>query len=105
MSHVKDVPLLVAEGLGGASDAGVAGVRTLGGVPDPRKPRGVRHRIGAVLAVTVFAVLAGTCNFRVAGDWAADLPQELLAFGRVPPSRADRALPRAQRAHDPSDSA
>jgi predicted transposase YbfD/YdcC len=52
----------------------------LGRVPDPRKPRGVRHRIGSVLAVTVFAVLAGARNFREAGDRAADLPQELLAL-------------------------
>jgi predicted transposase YbfD/YdcC len=49
-------------------------------VPDPRKPRGVRHRVGSVLAVTVFAALAGARNFREAGDRAADLPQELLAL-------------------------
>lgn len=55
-------------------------VEMLGRVPDPRKPRGVRHRVGSVLAVTVFAVLAGACNFREAGDRAADLPQELLAL-------------------------
>jgi predicted transposase YbfD/YdcC len=55
-------------------------VEMLGGVADPRKPRGVRHRIGAVLAVTVFAVLAGARNFREAGDRVADLPQELLAL-------------------------
>jgi hypothetical protein len=55
-------------------------VEMLGGVADPRTPRGVRHRIGGVLAVTVFAVLAGARNFREAGDRAADLPRELLAL-------------------------
>ena len=52
----------------------VTGVRALvamlGEVADPRKPRGVRHRIGAVLAVTVFAALAGAGSFRQAGDTA-----------------------------------
>jgi predicted transposase YbfD/YdcC len=59
----------------------------LGTIADPRKPRGLRHQIGAVLAVTVFAVLAGARNFREAGDRAADLPQELLELAGC---RADR---------------
>lgn len=53
-------------------------VAMLGEVADPRHPRGVRHGIGTVLAVTVFAALAGARNFRECGDRAADLPQELL---------------------------
>jgi predicted transposase YbfD/YdcC len=48
-------------------------------VPDPRKPRGVRHRLASVLTVMVFAALAGARNFREAGDRAADLPPLLLA--------------------------
>jgi hypothetical protein len=55
-------------------DAGMAGVRALvemlGRVADPCKARGVRHQLGAVLAVTVFAVLAGARNFWEAGDRA-----------------------------------
>lgn len=47
-------------------------------VADPRKPRGIRHRLAAVLTVMVFAVLAGARNFREAGDRAADLPPLLL---------------------------
>ncbi|MQY40479.1 hypothetical protein SRB17_85120 [Streptomyces sp. RB17] len=31
----------------------------LAGVPDPRDPRGVRHRLAVVLALTACAVLAG----------------------------------------------
>lgn len=56
-------------------------------VADPRKPRGVRHRIGAVLTVMVLAVLAGARNFREAGDRAADLPEVLL---RAAGARRDR---------------
>ena len=45
---------------------------------DPRKARGVRHRLAAVLTVAVFAVLAGAGNFRQVGDQVRDLPQVLL---------------------------
>src|SRR5947199_5015320 len=64
------------------ADLGLADVAELHAlfaqVPDPRQPRGVRHQIGAVLTVMVFAVLAGARNFREAGDRAADLPALLL---------------------------
>ena len=66
----------------GQPDAGAAGLRSLvdmlNGVADPRKPRGVRHQIGAVLAVMVLAALAGGRNFRELADRAAELPPELL---------------------------
>jgi predicted transposase YbfD/YdcC len=65
-----------------AADLGLADVTELhtlfAQVPDPRQPRGVRHQIGSVLTVMVFAVLAGARNFREAGDRAADLPAPLL---------------------------
>jgi len=68
--------------LPGAADvAELAGLS--GRVSDPRKPRGVRHRIAAVLTVTVFAVLAGARNYRLIGDAVADLPEELLALAAV----------------------
>jgi hypothetical protein len=47
-------------------------------VTDPRRPRGVGHRLATVLTVAVFAVLAGARNFREVGDRAADLPRLLL---------------------------
>jgi len=82
--HVQDSCSSIAGEFGASWDVGVAAVgrlvEMLSRVPDPRKPRGVRHRIGSVLAVTVFAALAGAGNFREAGDRAADLPQELLAL-------------------------
>jgi predicted transposase YbfD/YdcC len=68
----------------GQTDAGVAGIHALvdmlGGVADPRQARGVRHTMGAVLAVMVLAVLAGARNFREIADRAADLPPELLVL-------------------------
>jgi hypothetical protein len=56
----------------------------LGGITDPRDPPGARYRIGAVLTVMVFAVLAGARNFREIADRACDLPQELLAVAGCP---------------------
>ncbi len=76
---------------GGPGDPGAAGVgwlvEMLGQIADPRDVRGIRHRIGSVLAVMVFAVLTGARNFRQVGDRAADLPQDLL---RLAGSRQDR---------------
>ncbi|WP_190822598.1 transposase family protein [Saccharopolyspora pogona] len=69
-------PLLEA----GLSAVGLL-VELLAGVPDPRDPRGVRHTIGAVLSVMVFAVLAGARNFREIADQAVDLPVLLAAAG------------------------
>jgi predicted transposase YbfD/YdcC len=46
---------------------------------DPRKRRGRRHALGAVLAVAVAAVLAGARSLAAIGEWAADAPQPVLA--------------------------
>lgn len=80
-------------------DAGVAGVWALvdmlGEVADPRKARGIRHRIATVLTVMVLAALAGAHNFREIADRAADLPPELLALAgcRVHPVTGMRVAP------------
>ncbi|MEV6813764.1 ISAs1 family transposase [Micromonospora sp. NPDC051296] len=50
-----------------------------GQVNDPRKARGVRHRLAAVLTVVTLALLCGARNFRQAADRVAELPQPLLA--------------------------
>jgi hypothetical protein len=57
--------------------AGVLSV--LARVPDPRKPRGVRHRLAAVLGLAVCAVLAGARSYVAIGEWAADADAETLA--------------------------
>ena len=41
-------------------------------VPDPRKPRGVRHRLAAVLGLAVCAVMAGVRSYVAIAEWAAD---------------------------------
>ena len=69
-------------------DPGVAGVARLvallHGVADPRKVQGIRFRVGTVLSVMVFSVLAGAGNFREVGDRAADLPEQLLGLAGCP---------------------
>ncbi|MEW2426187.1 transposase family protein [Streptomyces nigra] len=40
-------------------------------VPKPRDPRGVRHRLAVVLALTACAVLAGATSLLAVGEWIA----------------------------------
>ncbi|WP_234353281.1 transposase family protein [Streptomyces ardesiacus] len=47
-------------------------------VPDPRDPRGVRHPLVTVLALTACAVLAGARSLLAVSEWVADAPAELL---------------------------
>jgi DDE_Tnp_1-associated len=51
----------------------------LAAVTDPRRPRGVRHALASLLAVSVAAVLARARSFTEIGEWAADTSQEVLA--------------------------
>jgi predicted transposase YbfD/YdcC len=66
-----------------ATPAGVAGsgdlLDQLATVADPRKRRGVRHRLVSLLAVAAAAVLAGARSCTAIGEWAADASQEALA--------------------------
>ncbi|GAB7189067.1 ISAs1 family transposase [Kitasatospora sp. Ki12] len=60
-------------------------------VPDPRDPRGVRHALAVVLALTACAVLAGATSLLAVGEWIADVsPQVLERLG----VRPDPVLPR-----------
>ncbi|EWM19117.1 transposase [Kutzneria sp. 744] len=85
----------------GHPDAGVAGVRALAdmldGIADPRKLRGIRHQISAVLTVMVLAVLAGARNFREIADRSAELPSDLLTLAgcRVHPRTGEHVVPSA----------
>jgi predicted transposase YbfD/YdcC len=63
----------------------------LGAVTDPRKSRGVRHRMITVLAAAVCAVLAGARSYAVIAEWAHDLPVSVrlrLGMGRRVPSES-----------------
>jgi predicted transposase YbfD/YdcC len=54
-------------------------VEALQQVPDRRDPRGVVHVLAGVLAVAVAAVLTGARSVAAIGEWAADVPQRVLA--------------------------
>jgi hypothetical protein len=62
----------------------------LAGVVDPRKPRGVRHPLLTVLAISVGGILCGARSFAAIAQWAMELtPEQLQRFGstrRRPPS-------------------
>ncbi|WP_405746439.1 ISAs1 family transposase [Streptomyces canus] len=47
-------------------------------VPDPRKPRGLRHGLVYVLALAACAVLTGATSLLAVSEWAADAPREVL---------------------------
>ncbi|MGW1752464.1 transposase family protein [Streptomyces sp. NPDC002092] len=47
-------------------------------VPDPRDPRGVRHALAFVLALTACAVLAAATSLLAVGEWIADAPPHAL---------------------------
>jgi hypothetical protein len=47
-------------------------VEVLAGVPDPRARRGLRHRLTAVLVLSVCAVLGGMRSFVAIAQWARD---------------------------------
>ncbi|WP_327129799.1 ISAs1 family transposase [Streptomyces sp. NBC_01727] len=64
-------------------------------VPDPRDPRGVRHALAVVLALTACAVLAGATSLLAVGEWIADTPPCVLdRLGvRPDPVMPKRVLP------------
>jgi predicted transposase YbfD/YdcC len=47
-------------------------------VPDPRKRRGIRHSVVAVLAIAAAAVLAGSKSVLAVAEWAAEAPHVVL---------------------------
>jgi predicted transposase YbfD/YdcC len=51
----------------------------LAAVPDPRKPRGVRHQINTILALAVCAVMAGCRSFAAIGEWAMTASEQVLS--------------------------
>jgi hypothetical protein len=76
------ITLLAARSGPQSDDADVAGedlagrelLVALARVPDPRKVRGVRHRLVTVLAAAVCAVLAGVRSYVAIAEWTRDLP-------------------------------
>jgi predicted transposase YbfD/YdcC len=67
----------------------------LAAVPDPRRPRGVRHSLPGLLAVAIAAVVSGARSFAAIGQWVGDADADLLAalgfrYGRRPSESAIR---------------
>jgi hypothetical protein len=67
------------------------------GFSDPRKRRGVRHKIQSVLATAICAVLAGARSFTAMAEWTAEQSRETLKrlgsrFGRPPSERTYRRV-------------
>jgi hypothetical protein len=73
----------------------------LGTVTDPRKARGIRHRLVVLLTVTVCAVAAGARSFVAVAEWVADLPESLtLALGTGERCPSESTIRRAVRGID-----
>jgi predicted transposase YbfD/YdcC len=73
----------------GADGPGLLGV--LARVADPRRRRGVRHRLGVILGLALCAVVAGARSFTAIAEWAADADEQTLGAlgaGRVVPSES-----------------
>lgn len=54
-------------------------------VPDPRKPRGVRHAVATVLTLAQCAVLAGARSLVAISEWAADADRNALSRNGIDP--------------------
>jgi hypothetical protein len=68
---------------------GLLGV--LAGVADPRRRRGVRHRLAVILGLALCAVVAGARSFTAIAEWAADADEQTLdalGAGDVVPSES-----------------
>jgi len=93
-----DVEKLPLDGEGGLFSV-------LGTITDPRKRRGVRHKIQSVLAIAVCATLAGARSFTAIAEWAAEQSREaLLKLGcnrGKPPS--DRTVSRVMHRVDAAE--
>ena len=55
-------------------------------IPDPPRPRGVRHRLATVLTIAQCAVLAGAETLLAVHEWAAETDREALSCHAIGPS-------------------
>ena len=75
----------------------------LAAVPDPRARRGIRHRLGVVLAAAVCAAMAGCRSYTAIAEWVADLPADTAALLGIDPDRrpSEAMIRRLLQAPDP----
>lgn len=84
--------------LGPAEDSCRDLLEQLAEVVDPRKPRGIRHRLVSILALAASAVVAGARSYVAAGQRAANAPAGVLS------ALAVRVHPRTRRFVVPRES-
>jgi hypothetical protein len=88
----RDVPDALA-GLAALPSAGSGLLGFLAAVPDPRDPRGIRHRLPVILGLCQAAVTAGcTCVADICA-WAQGAPQDLLELLGARQDGAGRRVP------------
>ncbi|MFE0678705.1 transposase family protein [Streptomyces sp. NPDC058867] len=75
----------------------------LAGKPDPRRRRGVRHQVGALIAVAVCAVLAGARGFTAIWEWARDAGSAALERLGLERGQGDESTLRRLFAHLDAD--
>lgn len=75
---VDDSDPLLGE-LGDVPSAPAGLLDVIAQVPDPRKPRGKRHELTAVLGIALAATLTGARSFTAITEWAADAAPQVLA--------------------------
>ena len=77
-----------------AGPRGLAGM--LARVADPRRRRGVRHRLAVILGLALCAVVAGARSFTAIAEWAADADEQTLRIlgvtGAVPSESTFRRI-------------
>lgn len=75
------------EGLEVTPESRLGLLEALDSIPDPRKKRGVRHRFGAILFISICAVVSGAKSFAAIAEWAADAANSTLSeIGIKPPN-------------------
>jgi len=87
-----DAPGVLA-GLAVLPAAGGGLLECLAAVPDPRDPRGIRHRLPVVLGLCQAAVAAGCTSVADICAWAQGAPQDLLELLGARRDAAGRRVP------------
>lgn len=88
----EKIPMLDVNRLPVDGDGGL--LELLGTLPDPRKPRGVRHPLVCIVAIATCACLAGARSFEAMAQWAKELSRDALKRlgGKRPAPPSEKCL-------------
>ncbi len=53
-------------------------MKRLSQIPDPRMPRGIRHRRTSILAISICAIMSNVRSFIAIAEWAKRCSQNML---------------------------